>query len=239
MRVGAGPRRLLSAVLAIAAAATAALAALTGGAAPARPVLTLPAEHTTAPSARRPEAPAPSSPTPSSPTPSTPAPSTPARVTGYGIVPTRLRIAVLGVDAAVLARPTETQWDPFLGARVSSFGLPGPTDVTDTAWWSDGARPGDPGLAVILGHTQIGAPGVFNNLGTLTAGARVLVSDSHETLLFTVTRVVAGIPKQSPAALDRTLIGHQPAERLALITCSGPFDGRESVQNLVVFAALA
>ena len=218
MRVGAGPRRLLSAVLATAAATTAVLAVLAGGTAPVRPVLTPPTDHTPAPLARQRE--------------------TPAPPTGSGIVPSRLRIAVLGVDAAVLARPTETQWDPFLGARVSSFGLPGPTDVTDTAWWSDGARPGDPGLAVILGHTQIGAPGVFNNLGTVPAGAQVLVSDSDQTLLFTVTRVVASISKQNPTALEATLTGHKPAERLALITCSGPFDGRESVQNLVVFAAL-
>jgi len=160
------------------------------------------------------------------------------------IVPTHLFIPALEVNTTVAAAPSRLAYDEFLGRDVETFGAPPVSDMYTTTWWSANAngdaapRPGDPGMAVILGHTQIGGYGVFNNLATLRPGQQVAVSNGRVTLTFAVMTVKSGIPKSDAAALSQTLSDHAAAARLALITCSGHFNGRESEENTVAFLRL-
>jgi LPXTG-site transpeptidase (sortase) family protein len=150
-----------------------------------------------------------------------------------------LFIPAIGVNTTVAAKPSSSQWDEFLGKNVESFGVP--SDMYTTTWWNANAqgkqqpRPGGDGMAIILGHTQIGAYGVFNKLGQLRPGQVAAVSGATDTLKYTVLSVTRDIPKNDGAALSRVLTQHPSSARLALITCSGHFNGRESVQNTVVF----
>lgn len=170
----------------------------------------------------------------------TPNPAIPDRP----ITPMHLFIPSIGVNTSVAAAPSRLAYDEFLGRNVETFGAPPNNDVYTTVWWSANARgdaaarPGDPGMAVILGHTQIGAYGVFNDLGQLRTNETAAVSDGHVTLTFAVINVRSGIPKSDAGALTRVLVAHPGAARLALITCSGHFNGRESAENTVAFLSL-
>lgn len=154
------------------------------------------------------------------------------------IVPKHLYVPAIGVNTTISPKPTEQTNDPFIGKVVPSFGVP--DDMYTTTWWSSGPRPGSTGLAVILGHTQIGGYGVFNNLAHLKAGEAVGVTRGATTLRFEVMSVRTGISKTDPTALQTVLTRHPAQARLALLTCSGDFNGgfRESAENTVVFARL-
>jgi hypothetical protein len=160
------------------------------------------------------------------------------------IVPAHLFIPAIGVNTTVTAAPSVYAYDEFLGRNVETFGAPPTSDMYTTTWWSANTngdrepRPGDPGMAIILGHTQIGAYGVFNDLGNLHPNQQVAVSNRQTTLTFAVIAVKAGIPKSDASALSRVLASHPAAARLALITCSGHFNGRESEENTVAFLRL-
>lgn len=154
------------------------------------------------------------------------------------IVPAHLFVPSIGVNTSVLPKPTEMAEDPFLNKVVPSFGVP--DDMYSTTWWSSGPKPGSRGMAVILGHTQIGGYGVFNDLARLKPGAVIGVARGTTTLRFVVLSVHTGISKKDPAALQTTLSEHPADARLALLTCSGYFNQgfRESAENTVVFAKL-
>lgn len=160
------------------------------------------------------------------------------------IVPRYLVVPALkGPDGSelrttVAQAPTVMAWDEFLGRSVPSFGVPPDSDMVTTTWWNDGPKPGDPGMAIVLGHTQIGAYGVFNDLGTLQSGADIFLSDGKTTLHFKVIVVQPGISKTDPTALQAALNSHPANAQLALLTCSGHFNGRESEENTIAFASL-
>lgn len=156
------------------------------------------------------------------------------------IAPGQLFIPAIGVNSNVLSLPTEMQPDPFLGGReVPSFGVP--PDMSQVAWWSDGPPIGGPGMAVVLGHSQVGGGyGVFNNLVTLKPGDEINIEDAAGAtrVAFKVISIVPGISKKDGNALQQVLSGHPPDARLALITCGGLFDSSvsESEENVIVFA---
>jgi Sortase domain len=154
------------------------------------------------------------------------------------IVPSHLYVPAIGVNTTVIPKPTEMDNDPFLNKTVPSFGVP--DDMFTTTWWSSGPRPGSRGLAVMLGHTQIGGYGVFNKLANLKPGEAIGVTRNNTTLRFSVLAVHTGISKRDPTALQTLLANHPPQARLALLTCSGNFNQgfRESAENTVVFAKL-
>lgn len=153
------------------------------------------------------------------------------------IVPTTLAIPALGLRASVDAKGTEQSWDPFLAREVTSFGVPATLD--GTTWWSDGPRPGDAGMAVILGHAQPSGGGAFGRIETLTPGSEIDVADGPSQLQFRTLQVVSGLPKSDPNALGGALQSAPEGARLALVTCDGEFDHGVggSVANTVVFAA--
>jgi hypothetical protein len=154
------------------------------------------------------------------------------------IVPNHLFVPAINVNTKVTPKPTEMDNDPFLNKVVPSFGVP--DDMYTTTWWSSGPQPGSRGLAVVLGQTQIGGYGVFNDLAKLRPGDSVGVAHGHTTLKFSVIAVHTGISKKDPTALQTLLANHPRQARLALLTCSGYFNQsyRESAANTVVFAKL-
>jgi sortase (surface protein transpeptidase) len=152
--------------------------------------------------------------------------------------PTHVYVPAIHVDTAVIAKPTQRTKDPFLSRTVASFGVP--DDMYTTTWWSSGPHPGSGAMAVLLGHTQVGGYGVFNELGALPDGARVTITGAGNPLQFQVIAVRTGISKTDPYALRNALTAHPADAALALITCSGTFDRNydQSTENTVAFAKL-
>lgn len=156
------------------------------------------------------------------------------------IVPAHLYIPGIAVNSTVLTLGTVMEPDPFLGGReVTGFEVP--PDLARAGWWSDGPRVGAPGMAVLLGHSQVGGGhAVFNRIGELTRGAAILVDaeSGGVRLAFEVSTVVRGVAKNDGTALQKVLAANAPTSDLALVTCSGSFSSSvsESVDNTVVFA---
>lgn len=155
------------------------------------------------------------------------------------ILPGHIYIPTIDVNANVMSLPTVMRPAPFLGGQpVSSFGVP--TDMAQTAWWSDGPAIGTNAMAVIVGHAQVNGPGVFNELGRLEPGAEIIVEneDGTEQVKYRVSEVVDGLAKSDSGALQQTLSSRNTVSQLALITCGGEFDESvsQSDENIVVFA---
>lgn len=157
--------------------------------------------------------------------------------------PGQLRISAIGLDAPVVPVGTVMAGAPFLGGRlVPTFGVP--PDGSMVGWWSDGPLVGGREMAILLGHTLVGGGyAAFNRLGELHPGDVVSVGDQAGGVSteFRVARVVSGVPKSDPDALQRVLSENAPGSQLALITCGGEFDKdlRASAANVVVFAVAA
>ncbi|MDG4822956.1 class F sortase [Asanoa sp. WMMD1127] len=140
--------------------------------------------------------------------------------------PVRLRIPDLGIDTS-LGR---------LG-RNRDGTVAVPADPAQAGWYAEGARPGQPGPAVILGHVDsTDGPGVFYDLTRLRAGTRVSVDRADGTRVeFRVTgqRQVAKTRFPTDLVYSPTL---EPS--LRLVTCGGTFDRTVGHyrDNVIVFA---
>lgn len=156
------------------------------------------------------------------------------------IVPARLAIPAIGVNAPVEARGTVRSTNPFTGQVVDGFGVP--TSMSTTSWWSDGPQPGSGQMAVVLGHEQPGGYGVFNDLDRLQPGQPVdlYAKDGSVLHLQVLSAPLTGLAK-STSALGDALNHHPPGADVALVTCGGQFDqsAGQSLDNTVVFATLA
>ncbi len=125
-----------------------------------------------------------------------------------------------------------------------------PADIHEVGWWDgnvrDGDRtvqeaapaPGQPGVALIAGHVDSAAagPGALFDLGNLTVGDRLEISDSTSHLS---TWVVDAKPESTPKAqLPPALWVTTGPPKLALVTCGGPFDAATGhyVDNVIVWA---
>jgi LPXTG-site transpeptidase (sortase) family protein len=126
------------------------------------------------------------------------------------ILPSRLRIPSIGVDAQVVG----------VGLlRDGSMDVP--DNLWTTAWLSSGARPGQPGASVIAGHRGIGTPAVFSHLENVRPGDRIYVSDAAGgELAYEVTGVVS--VDLSPAT-QVDVFGSTATQQLVLITCFGKY----------------
>ena len=114
-----------------------------------------------------------------------------------------LRVPALGIGGA-----------PIIPVGISARGqlAVGPS-VKAVYTWNRGVRPGQPGSAVIAGHTWSKGAGVFDNLGTLKSGDRLSVGGAD----FQVTRVRT-VRRMSGRAV-RDLFSDRGPARLVLITC--------------------
>jgi hypothetical protein len=112
-----------------------------------------------------------------------------------------------------------------------------PRNWKRAGWYVGGARPGEPGAAVLLGHLDSpSGPAVFARLATVRPGAKVLVDRADgSTVVFRVTRV-----EQHQRAKFPAIAVYWPTlqSELRLITCGGRYvrsaGGYQS--NVVVFA---
>lgn len=116
------------------------------------------------------------------------------------------------------------------------------------AWWSTGPQVGttDGGtISVMLGHTNIGGYGVFNDIGSLPVGTPVTVTNDQQTAVkLVVLQVVDGIDKKDPLKLASVLSNPPKGSISALATCSGIVQklqgyGSSHQYNTVVFLGLA
>lgn len=114
-----------------------------------------------------------------------------------------------------------------------------PTNTRVVGWYKDGPPPGQIGSAVILGHVDsTQGPGVFFDLKSLKAGARVSVVLQNGTVTnFSVTKVVQYSKSSFP---DRLVYGSHGTRSLQLVTCGGTFDHATGhyESNIVVFTNL-
>jgi LPXTG-site transpeptidase (sortase) family protein len=114
----------------------------------------------------------------------------------------RVVIPAIGVDAGII--PVGT---------TPSGGLAVGTSVRSVYRWRYGVVAGQPGSAVLAGHTWSRGPGVFDRLGSLRRGYLVRVGPVR----FRVTRV-RRVTKLSRAEV-RGLYSDRGEPRLVLITC--------------------
>ena len=114
----------------------------------------------------------------------------------------RLSIPAIGVEAGVIAVGVTRSGQLAIGGSVR-----------DVYRWRDGVLPGQQGSAVLAGHTWSRGSGVFDDLGRLRPGNRVVVGRNR----FEVTRV-RRVTAMSPQAVAELFSDRGPA-RLVLITC--------------------
>lgn len=140
--------------------------------------------------------------------------------------PGRIVIPAAGVNTAV--EPVRARGD---GIEVPTEGWAG--------WYSGGARPGEPGRAVMIGHYDMKeGPGVFYRVPTLDRGDPIEVIDQrgdvHRYSVVGVTQVrKSRFPTES-------VYGHSRNPVLVLVTCGGPFrEGRGYRDNVLVYARAA
>lgn len=146
------------------------------------------------------------------------------------IMPARLTIESLGIDAAV----------EHVGKNENG-NMAVPSSYSSTAWYELGSRPGEEGNAVIAGHrdNSLGLPGVFSRLEAIAPGAAITVADAAGRTLHYVVRKVERYPYS--AAPLTTIFATQGRSQLVLITCDGEWDpsARSYKDRLVVYASLA
>lgn len=158
------------------------------------------------------------------PEPPTPTP-TPAPV---GVVPARLRIPSIGVDAPVVEVKT-----------TKSGAMDTPKSIWDIGWYEPGTKPGGLGSAVMTGHVDgPNTPAIFWDLKKVKAGEKIYVQDQKGTQL-TFEVVETEIYPYDEAPLDRIFVTNDDVY-LNLITCNGTFDRKSNNydKRLVVYTKL-
>jgi Sortase domain len=149
-------------------------------------------------------------------------------------VPVRLEIARIGVDTALQRLGQD---------RDGAVEVPTGLRRWEEAGWYDGeggARPGDPGSAVILGHVDSKrGPAVFYRLRELRAGDPLVVVRADGSRVRFVVERVEQYPKRRFPTEDVYYPTLEP--KLRLVTCGGAFDPAAGHyrDNVIVFATLS
>lgn len=124
-----------------------------------------------------------------------------------------------------------------LGRADGGIAVPDAWDVA--GWYTPGAKPGQAGPAVILGHVDSrDGPAIFYRLRELAPGDNITVTRTDGTrVTFAVDRIERHAKARFPTD-DVYLPTLRPA--LRLVTCDGAFDRARGHyrDNLVVFADL-
>jgi len=129
----------------------------------------------------------------------------------------------------------------LIGLHIQPDGSLGvPADFGVAGLWTEGAMPGTPGPAIVVGHVDsVNGPAVFYRLRDLQPGASVVVRKADGSAL---TYVVERSDKYAKSSFPTEVVyGPTAGPTLRLITCGGTFDRsrREYTDNVVVFAHLA
>ena len=139
--------------------------------------------------------------------------------------PVRIRIPAVRVRARIV--PVRT--------RDRRLAIP---PVTRAGWYKAGARPGEPGHTVIVGHIDsYRGPGVFARLGQVRRGWRIMVTDRRGYVRR--FRVVGKTVVPKARFPTHAVFGPSRHSVLVLVTCGGPFRGarRGYQDNVIVFAS--
>lgn len=150
-----------------------------------------------------------------------------AQATSSILLPARLKIPALGIDAEV----------EEVG-RTAAGAMGVPKDFMQVGWWSEGQRPGEEGSAVFAGHVNnaLTTAGVFAQLFKISKGDYVTVSDAEgRTHVYRVSETHLYNVDQAP--LDKLFARSGPPQ-IVLITCGGEWmsDERQYDKRLVVIA---
>jgi sortase family protein len=139
--------------------------------------------------------------------------------------PGRIRIAAAGVDAGIEA----------VHARRDGIEVPQPGWA---GWYAGGARPGEPGRAVVIGHFDTtDGPGVFENVPSLDRGQRIDITDNRGTVHS--YRVVGVTRVHKSRFPTRAVYGASRHPVLVLVTCGGPYESGHYRDNVLVYARSA
>jgi sortase (surface protein transpeptidase) len=120
-------------------------------------------------------------------------------------------------------------------SRLSNGEIEAPHQWDHVGWYSDGPAPGQPGVAVFLGHvdSHTGAA-VFYRLHEIQPAALITISEGGNSRVF----VVNDVRSYSEAAVPlRELLVDSGPSKIALLTCSGDFNpatGRYNDRLVVV-----
>lgn len=144
-----------------------------------------------------------------------------------GIIPVRIEIPAIGVDAAIV--PVGLLKDGQMEA---------PKEYDGTGWFEPGYRPGAHGNSVIAGHVDhYTGPAVFYDLRRLRPGDELIVTgESGERRTFLVERLERYVADVAPL---EAIFGPADEARLNLITCAGTYNRKtkQRDERLVVFSA--
>lgn len=163
-------------------------------------------------------------------TPAMPASMTPA-MAAQGPLPVSITVPSIGV-AAQLGKPLGLNPDGTVEVPpVSTPEVPG--------WYSLGARPGDPGNAVIIGHVDgDGTYGVFHLLPQLAKGSLIKIGRADGSVAtFDVTAVETVRKIDFPSG---AVYGPTTETWLQLVTCGGAYDAvsHNYIDSVIAFAKL-
>ncbi|WP_292606029.1 class F sortase [Nocardioides sp. REDSEA-S30_B4] len=136
--------------------------------------------------------------------------------------PTRLSIPALDVDTEVDA----------VGTRRDV--LVPPADPQRVGWWGGGAAPGEPGRALLAGHTVHTGGGALDDLEMLEPGDRVVVGGEGSRTRWVVDSVRVLAKGELAREAERVFAQDGPP-RLVLLTCED-WDGAAYRSNVVVVA---
>ncbi len=146
-----------------------------------------------------------------------------------GVVPSRISIPAIGVDA------------PVVGFGIDEEGkMMVPDNYIEVGWYKDGVKPGESGSAVLGAHVDNGSliEGVFKHLKNLKVGDDITVTDKTGSVR--VFRIVTTKVYDYRYSDTRDIFTESGPARLNLITCHGTWLPRENTydKRLVVFAEL-
>ena len=108
--------------------------------------------------------------------------------------------------------------------------------IGHAGWFDGGARPGDPGRAVIIGHLDGAAgAGVFENVPSIKNGSEIVVVDEDGGVhRFAVTGKLQVPKDEFPAD---AVYGGSESPVLVLVTCGGEYlEGSGYTDNVVIYA---
>ncbi|MFF0218831.1 class F sortase [Streptomyces vinaceus] len=149
-----------------------------------------------------------------------------------GSVPERVDVPSMGIRAPVVSRGLDAQ-----GAIE-----PPPYESPGTVgWWGGGAKPGEAGAALLVGHVDTASkPAVFYGLSTAKPGDTVRVVRMDGSVAeFTIeeVRVYERAHFDAHRAYGQRIKGRA---ELRLVTCGGTYDkaAKEYTANVVVSAYL-
>ncbi len=140
----------------------------------------------------------------------------------------RLTIPTIAVDAVLEDLPVDADGQ-----------LQTPSRWEDAGWYDSGPRPGQGGIAVVVGHVDSHTgPAIFFRLHELKAGDPITVNEPDGTFDFRVASLASY--SESAIPMDQIFVSRGPS-KLALLTCAGDFNPLTGRYNdrLVVMASRA